>query len=219
MASLRDCGRLDADAPQSRCILCVQPDTKLKAPLANPLAGYRASFAGSGFAALCELNRSVFDAYILDYWLPDWSGIALCREIRKRDPNGPLFFYGVTPAEEMRERAFRAGASACLCIMEDDALREKLQALLARADSRSLNAKPSAEAAVQNELDRRDVLCAARAVPESGLAGRGAENAARTKAYKAFTDAGGTRANFERWWPQVFASSVASRENHLRTNP
>jgi len=35
-------------------------------------------------------------------------------------------------------------------------------------------------------------------------AAKAIEHAAKIKAFKAFVDAGGARAHFERWWPQQF---------------
>jgi hypothetical protein len=37
------------------------------------------------------------------------------------------------------------------------------------------------------------------------------ERRARTRAHEAFVAAGGSRAHFERWWPQVFGSARANR--------
>ena len=38
-------------------------------------------------------QRRDFDLYILDNWLPDGSGIGLCRAIREFDPHTPILFY------------------------------------------------------------------------------------------------------------------------------
>jgi DNA-binding NtrC family response regulator len=43
--------------------------------------------------ALRELNAGAFDACVLDYWIADWTGPALCRDIRKSDPHVPVIFY------------------------------------------------------------------------------------------------------------------------------
>jgi DNA-binding response OmpR family regulator len=55
-----------------------------------------------------------YDLYILDNWLPDRSGVELCRAIREFDPNTPiLFFSAAAYARDIRE-AMRAGAQAYL---------------------------------------------------------------------------------------------------------
>src|SRR5215510_12518017 len=55
-----------------------------------------------------------FDLYILDNWLPDRSGVELCRSIRKFDPDTPILFYSAAAyARDIRE-GMRAGAQAYL---------------------------------------------------------------------------------------------------------
>jgi DNA-binding response OmpR family regulator len=55
-----------------------------------------------------------FDLYILDNWLPDRSGVELCRSIRKFDPDTPILFYSAAAyARDIRE-GIRAGAQAYL---------------------------------------------------------------------------------------------------------
>jgi CheY-like chemotaxis protein len=55
-----------------------------------------------------------FDLYILDNWLPDRSGVELCRAIREFDANTPiLFFSAAAYARDIRE-AMGAGAQAYL---------------------------------------------------------------------------------------------------------
>jgi DNA-binding response OmpR family regulator len=168
--------------------------------------------ACNAYEALRNFNARPFDAYVLDYWLPDWSGPSLCREIRKTDPNSPVVFYTDAASDQDRHRAMRAGASAYLCKpVEPDELRSSLGSLFTRSDVESLLAKTSAERAVDEVL----VLRLARARPASGAhdesAARSLERAARARAYKVFIESGGTRANFDSWWPQVFGSA---RANH-----
>ena len=51
-----------------------------------------------------------FDLYILDSWMPDKSGIELCRTIREFDPQTPILFYSAAAYERDIEEAIRAGA-------------------------------------------------------------------------------------------------------------
>jgi DNA-binding response OmpR family regulator len=51
-----------------------------------------------------------FDLYILDSWMPDKSGIELCRSIREFDPQTPILFYSAAAYERDIEEAIRAGA-------------------------------------------------------------------------------------------------------------
>src|SRR6476619_7947363 len=51
-----------------------------------------------------------FDLYLLDSWLPDGSGLDLCRQIREFDPITPILFYSAAAYEADREDALRSGA-------------------------------------------------------------------------------------------------------------
>jgi DNA-binding response OmpR family regulator len=51
-----------------------------------------------------------FDLYILDIWMPDKSGVELCRAIREFDPHTPILFYSAAAYERDIEEAIRAGA-------------------------------------------------------------------------------------------------------------
>jgi DNA-binding response OmpR family regulator len=59
-------------------------------------------------------RRGYFDLYILDNWLPDGSGVELCRIIREFDPHTPILFCSAAAyARDIRE-AIRAGAQLYL---------------------------------------------------------------------------------------------------------
>ncbi len=51
-----------------------------------------------------------FDLYILDSWMPDKSGVELCRAIREFDPHTPILFYSAAAYGRDIEEAIRAGA-------------------------------------------------------------------------------------------------------------
>jgi DNA-binding response OmpR family regulator len=55
-----------------------------------------------------------FDLYLLDSWLPDGSGLDLCRRIRKFDPVTPILFYSAAAYEADKNMALSAGAQAYL---------------------------------------------------------------------------------------------------------
>ena len=55
-----------------------------------------------------------FDLYLLDSWLPDGSGLDLCRRIRKFDPVTPILFYSAAAFEADKNMALGAGAQAYL---------------------------------------------------------------------------------------------------------
>jgi len=62
-----------------------------------------------------ELARSQqFDLYLLDSWLPDGSGLELCRLIREFDKATPILFYSAAAYEMDRAEAIKSGAQAYL---------------------------------------------------------------------------------------------------------
>lgn len=55
-----------------------------------------------------------FDLYLLDSWLPDGSGLDLCRQIREFDKATPILFYSAAAYEIDKDQALRSGAQAYL---------------------------------------------------------------------------------------------------------
>jgi DNA-binding response OmpR family regulator len=70
---------------------------------------------GSTIAAGVDLAGSQkFDLYLLDSWLPDGSGLELCKRIREFDQATPILFYSAAAYEMDREEALKSGAQAYL---------------------------------------------------------------------------------------------------------
>ena len=65
----------------------------------------------SGVALACSQH---FDLYLLDSWLPDGSGLELCRLIREFDQTTPILFYSAAAYEIDRVEAIKCGAQAYL---------------------------------------------------------------------------------------------------------
>lgn len=55
-----------------------------------------------------------FDLYLLDSWLPDGSGLDLCKQIREFDKATPILFYSAAAYEIDRDQAIKSGAQAYL---------------------------------------------------------------------------------------------------------
>ena len=135
-----------------------------------------------------------------------WTGPALCRDIRQKDPHAPILFCTSAPAETNRERAIRAGADAWLDKpIQPSLLQSRLTALLTLAKAESARAEVPAARAAAAELERR------RAALQRGVATAlgGAERVLRKKALQAFLAGGGTCANFERMWQEILERAEA----------
>ncbi|HUE81183.1 MAG TPA: response regulator [Pyrinomonadaceae bacterium] len=66
----------------------------------------------NGKQALRLTREEKFDAYILDSWLPDISGLDLCRSIREFDSHTPIVFYSANALDSDIDEAIQGGAQA-----------------------------------------------------------------------------------------------------------
>lgn len=55
-----------------------------------------------------------YDLYLLDSWLPDGSGLDLCKQIRQFDKTTPIVFYSAAAYAADSELALKCGAQAYL---------------------------------------------------------------------------------------------------------
>jgi DNA-binding response OmpR family regulator len=65
-------------------------------------------------SAVALAGSQDFDLYLLDSWLPDGSGLDLCRQIRSFDKITPILFYSAAAYEIDRNEAIESGAQAYL---------------------------------------------------------------------------------------------------------
>src|SRR5436190_10118888 len=183
-------------------LLCVDTDPAVARDIAGFLPACETVSALDGYNALREINSRTFDLYVLDFWLPDWTGLQLCREIRKNDPHAPVFFCTNAARDEDRKRALRAGANAYLTKPLDPRLfAHHVRSALELTELESVRAKAEEERAIHEELVRLAGLATARAMDAREVMAQAMRRTARSRAFKAFVEAGGTRANFDRWWP------------------
>jgi DNA-binding response OmpR family regulator len=194
-----------------RSVLCVQPNEDYHPALRLALSKYRIVMVPGALEAIRTLNAHSFDAHIIDYWLPDWSGSSLCRQIRQSDPHAPIVFFAEADGAEQKKRALRAGADAYVHAPDGTSvLATKLRNLLEQADLRAMRARIDEENAIQLELQRRAALLISQSEHAKERAALAAQRAAQARARKAFIEAGGTLATFHRWWPQSFGSALAN---------
>jgi len=77
-------------------------------------AGFRVSVTGDPAEVMHLLATDTFDALLLDNWMPDVTGIELCRRIRSVDGTTPVFFCSGAVSEADKKAAFAAGAQGYL---------------------------------------------------------------------------------------------------------
>ena len=200
-----------SDAAPPRSILCIEKEAAAQAALSHTLSDYDVVFSTDAFDTIRSMNVRAFDAYIIDFWLPDWSGPQLCRSIRDLDPNCPVIFCTAADSDLSRQRAMRAGATAYLCKpVSFVELKTRVNALIARVDAMSLRAKADMEQVVESEIARWQPRLSAASAETKETICQSMERTARARAQKAFLSNGGTRAHFERWWPHIFGSARAN---------
>jgi two-component system, OmpR family, response regulator len=81
-----------------------------------------------------------FDLYLLDSWLPDGSGLDLCKRIREFDKSTPILFYSAAAYEIDRDLAINSGAQAYLIKPSQPSELCNLVALLIESHRRTLSA-------------------------------------------------------------------------------
>lgn len=76
------------------------------------LAGlnYRVTTSSTIAAGLTLARENDFDLYILDSWLPDGSGIDLCKRLREFDQSTPILFFSGAAYEADKQSAINSGA-------------------------------------------------------------------------------------------------------------
>ncbi len=73
-------------------------------------AGFRVSVTGDASKVIELLVHDRYDALLLDNWMPELSGVELCRKIRSFDQTIPILFCSGAVAEADKKTALSAGA-------------------------------------------------------------------------------------------------------------
>jgi CheY-like chemotaxis protein len=195
--------------PSTKDILCVEPNADAQALLNEALYDFNIVFAVDGYETLRELNRKVFHAYVLEYWIPHWSGTEACRHIRNTDPRVPIVFSS-SASETLHARALRAGANAFLRKpIDPPTLRRRLRVMLELAELESKRAYADELHAIDQELRDRAAAINARAGRARLAAAQAIEKSVRSKALAQYVASGGTCAHFDREWTTSFSRAWA----------
>jgi len=92
-------------------VLCVDDDLDTCEVLQLSCPDIKFTFAHTVASGLEFIKNGVFDLYLLDTWLPDGSGLDLCREIRRADSGTPVIFLSAAAYAQDHQRAIDEGAS------------------------------------------------------------------------------------------------------------
>jgi DNA-binding response OmpR family regulator len=92
---------------------------------------YEITAVSSAQRALALMEKQPIALFILDYHLPEISGVELCRKIRQTDSQTPIVFYSAMSREIDRSEAMTAGATEYLVKPKDlERLVETVKSLL-----------------------------------------------------------------------------------------
>lgn len=86
------------------------PDTREIVKMLLRSEGFEVSVTATGLEALQCISANHFDALLLDNWMPDLTGIEVCRKIRAFDQSTPIFLYSGAATDADRKAAASAGA-------------------------------------------------------------------------------------------------------------
>ncbi|MCP9885125.1 response regulator transcription factor [Synechococcus sp. ATX 2A4] len=90
--------------PHNHRVLIVDDDPELRRFLGQELKveGYAVELADNGQNALSLIREQAFDLVLLDWTLPDFSGVEVCRRIRRSGIQTPVLM--LTARDDVRER-------------------------------------------------------------------------------------------------------------------
>ena len=75
---------------------------------------YEVVTANSMRDAVALAEKENFDLFMFDSWLPDGTGIELCKRIREMNQLTPILFYSGLAHEQNKQEALRSGAQEYL---------------------------------------------------------------------------------------------------------
>jgi DNA-binding response OmpR family regulator len=123
------------DQPISRQrLLCVEDDRDTCDVLRFVMTEYDFAAVDTVADAITLINARPYDLYVLDNWLPDGSGVELCKYIRGSDPTTPIIFTSAVGQRKDIDLAVEAGANRYLVKpYEPDTLVHTVKELLSPA--------------------------------------------------------------------------------------
>jgi two-component system response regulator MprA len=141
-------------------VLVVDDDPELREFLTSELGveGYSCEEAGSGQEALLQLRREQFDLVLLDWGLPDFSGVEVCERLRTSNITTPVLM--LTAHDDVTERVMALDAGADDYLTKPFSINELLARVRAQLRRAQLSQGESSEFILGDlslDLMRREV--------------------------------------------------------------
>ncbi len=139
-------------------ILLVDDETELSDPLSRILLqeGYEVDIADNGTAGMDLALKNQYDLLILDWMLPHYSGLEICREVRSRSLTTPVLF--LTAKDTLDDRVDGLDAGADDYLDKPFELREllaRVRALLRRSSLDNVNSDRLKVADLELDLENQ----------------------------------------------------------------
>lgn len=115
------------DDPAARHMIIVEDEPEFQAVLSDALSRVPGAWSSSNFSrgedaiAYARVRRGRIDMALVDMGLPDVSGAAVIRELRRCCPDAPILVVSVIANEDKVLEALQAGATGYL-LKDDDAI-------------------------------------------------------------------------------------------------
>jgi two-component system, OmpR family, response regulator MprA len=153
-----------AQQPNGQRVLIVDDDPELRRFLRGELTfeGYSCGEAGSGQQALTLIRNETWDLVLLDWSLPDFSGVEVCRRVRQANLAMPVLM--LTARDDVRERVEALDSGADDYLTKPFSLEELLARVRARLRRTALADGPGDELVLADLIVRpasRDTIFAA----------------------------------------------------------
>ncbi|NJL01604.1 MAG: response regulator transcription factor [Spirulinaceae cyanobacterium SM2_1_0] len=137
-------------------ILLVDDEAALTAPLSQALRceGYAVEVAADGVIGLQLASQGDYDLLILDWMLPQQSGLSTCRQLRSQGSTTPVLF--LTAKDTIDDRVLGLDAGADDYLVKPFELREllaRVRALLRRGQVSEPSVPPLRQRVADLELD------------------------------------------------------------------
>jgi DNA-binding response OmpR family regulator len=192
----------------ARRILYVDSDAEARLLMQDLLAPHELDVVATEADARAIVRRHAYDLYVISGGSPASSGLELCAWLHRIDPRTPIVFCSSNGTARFQQAVIAAGAVRYLVKpLDPSLLRSTLGLLLKLAELESRRAMAAEQQAIHDSLvdqAQRAKLASAQAREKADAA---RSSMLRAKAYRAFREAGGNRANFERMWETALAQA------------
>ena len=186
----------------TRRILYVDADAEARLLMQALLATHNLDVSATDTEARLLARRNSYDVYILGGGGPGSTALALCEWLHRIDSRTPIVFCSSNATARHQQLALEAGALRYQLKPLDPALlKSTLGLLLKLGEIETQRAMQAMQQAINDELIARSRHARTKTHAARSKAQQALDCMLQFKAYRAFRDAGGNRANFERLWP------------------